>query len=278
MAITIKPKTKETLTTAVIGLGSMGLPMAGHMITHGFNVRGFDLNEEAISKAMEMGVQPSSSIGDIGRETDVVIIMVQTDKQVEQIILGEGGLLDTLQEGSVICIASSTSPFTCQELAKRTAEKGIGLVDTPVVLGQEAANNGTLTVFVGGEERWVEKAIPVLSSFGKNVIHIGDVGAGQLAKTINNMLLWTCMTANFEVLSLAKNYGVDTNRLIEALMHSSGANWSLSRWGKSTGKWAEKDMDVAMDLAQTLKTPIPLAGLVDQLVKGINQEKMRSLL
>ena len=92
-------------------------------------------------------------------------------------------------------------------------------------------------------------------------------GTGQIAKTINNMLLWACMAANFESLTLAKKLGADIPRLIEALGHGSGANWSLSRWGKSTGKWAEKDMDVALDLAQQAKVPMPLAGLVDQLMK-----------
>jgi 3-hydroxyisobutyrate dehydrogenase-like beta-hydroxyacid dehydrogenase len=84
--------------------------------------------------------------------------------------------------------------------------------------------------------------------------------------------------ANFECLTLAKKLGVDVSKLIEALGHGSGANWSLSRWGKSTGKWAEKDMDVALELAQDAKTPMPLAGLVDQLVKHLNQERMKALL
>jgi 3-hydroxyisobutyrate dehydrogenase-like beta-hydroxyacid dehydrogenase len=92
------------------------------------------------------------------------------------------------------------------------------------------------------------------------------------------MLLWACMVANYEVLNFAKTMGADVPKLIAALAHSSGANWSLARWGKSTGKWAEKDMDVALDLAQTAKMPMPLAGLVDQLVKHLNQERMKALM
>ena len=101
---------------------------------------------------------------------------------------------------------------------------------------------------------------------------------GQLTKTANNMLLWACMAANYEVLSFAKKMGADVPKLIAALEHSSGANWSLARWGKSTGKWAEKDMDVALELAQDAKVPVPLAALVDQLMKGMNQQKMKALL
>lgn len=265
------------MKTAVIGLGSMGLPMAKHMVNKGFQVYGYDINQEALEQAALAGVEIIQSLPEIGKRAEVVVIMVQTDQQVVD-IFKSSGLLDTLAKDSVICVASSISPFTCRELEQLAAEKGIGLLDTPVVLGQEAANNGTLTVLVGGEEQWLRKAEPVLLAFGEKVFHIGSSGAGQVAKTANNLLLWTCMVGNFEVLTLSKNLDVDPHRLIEALMHSSGANWSLSRWGKSTGKWSEKDMDVAIDLAQQVKTPVPLFGLVDQLVKGINQEKMKSLL
>ena len=92
------------------------------------------------------------------------------------------------------------------------------------------------------------------------------------------MLLWACMTANYEVLSMMKRMGADIPKLIAALQHSSGANWSLEKWGRSTGKWAEKDMDVALDLAQQVKVAVPLSALVDQLMKGMNQEKMKALL
>jgi 3-hydroxyisobutyrate dehydrogenase len=186
-------------------------------------------------------------------------------------------LLDRLAAGSVICIASSVEPELCRRMAALAQKRGIGVLDTPVVLGQEAADNGKLVIYTGGEEQWVERAKPALESFGR-VLHLGPVGSGQIAKTINNMLLWACMAANYESLTLAKNLGVDVSRLIPALMEGSGANWSMSRWGKGTGKWAEKDMDVALDMAQQAKTPMPLAGLVDQLVKTINQEKMKALL
>ncbi|WP_052475823.1 NAD(P)-dependent oxidoreductase [Cohnella kolymensis] len=259
-------------SVVVIGLGAMGLPMAGHLVNGGLKVWGYDVNPEALSKAADLGVYGCTSLQEIAGQVDGVLIMVQSDQQVDNIIR-HSGLVQAMKPESVICVASSTSPYTCRELAEFTDAHGIGLLDTPVVLGQEACNNGTLTVFVGGEERWLEKAMPMLTAFGKHVIHVGDVGAGQIAKTANNMLLWACMTANFEVLTLAKSLGMDVQRLVDALAYSSGANWSLSRWGKSTGKWSEKDMDVALDLAQQVKTPVPLSGLVDQLVKNINQEK-----
>jgi 3-hydroxyisobutyrate dehydrogenase-like beta-hydroxyacid dehydrogenase len=265
------------LRVGVIGLGAMGLQMARHLVAKGFVVAGTDTNEDAMRRAEKHGVRLCSSAAEVGAHADVVVLMVATDDQVND-VMQASGLLDRLPSGAVVCIASSVSPETCRDLATLAAARDIGVIDTPVVLGQEAANNGTLTIYAGGEERWVTRASPALEAFGRKIIHVGAIGNGQIAKTMNNILLWACMCANFEVLTLAKALGADVPKLVEALSHGSGANWSLSRWGSSTGKWAEKDMDVALDIAQCTKVPMPLAGLVDQLVKSINQEKMKALL
>jgi 3-hydroxyisobutyrate dehydrogenase-like beta-hydroxyacid dehydrogenase len=266
-----------TRRAGVIGLGAMGLQMARHMAAKGLDVAGYDIDVDAMGRATDLGVKTCLSCAQVGDHAEVVIVMVATDRQVEEVI-AQSGLLDRLDRGSVICIASSCAPETCRRMEEVAAARGIGVLDCPVVLGQEAANNGTVTCYAGGEERWLERARPVLAAFSAQVLHLGPVGTGQIAKTVNNMLLWACMAANFESLALAKRLGADIPRLIAALGHGSGANWSLSRWGKSTGKWAEKDMDVALELAQHAKVPLPLAGLVDQLMKGINQDKMKALL
>jgi 3-hydroxyisobutyrate dehydrogenase-like beta-hydroxyacid dehydrogenase len=269
-------KQAEVTRTGMIGLGAMGFQMARHMKNKGLKISGYDILGEAMQRAGREGIETRASVEDVARDSAVVVVMVQTDAQVEHVF--RGGLLDALQPGSVVCIASSVSPDTCRRMEELAKPKGIGILDTPVVLGQEAANEGTLTVLAGGEEKWLDRARPVLSSFSARIQHVGPLGQGQVAKTINNMLLWACMCANLEALTLAKRLGADLPRLIEALAHSSGANWSLSRWGKSTGKWAEKDMDVALELAQQAKAPVPLAGLVDQLMKTVNQERMKALL
>ena len=261
--------------TGVIGLGAMGLQMARHMANKGFSVSGYDIDAAASERARGHGIKPRGSADEVAREADVIVIMVATEQQVDEVA---SSLIAALSTGAVICIASSVSPDLCRRLADQAAAKGIGLLDTPVVLGQEAADNGTLTVYVGGEEKWLARAKPALQAFGRQIMHLGDVGTGQIAKTVNNMLLWACMSANFEALTLAKTLGADIPRLVTALGQGSGANWSLSRWGKSTGKWAAKDMDVALELAQAARVATPLAGLVDQLMKSINQEKMRALL
>jgi 3-hydroxyisobutyrate dehydrogenase-like beta-hydroxyacid dehydrogenase len=261
--------------TGMIGLGAMGLQMARHMAKKGFEVSGFDISSEVVNKAKANGIATLGSSAEVGQRSEVVMIMVATGEQVEEVITGS--LLGKLAPGSVICIASSVSPELCQRMDKLAAEKGCGVLDTPVVLGQEAADNGELVIYTGGDEKWLQRAKPALESFGR-VMHLGGIGTGQIAKTINNLLLWSCMCANYEALTFAKKIGADVPKLIAALGEGSGANWSLSRWGKSTGKWAEKDMDVALEMAQDAKMPMPLGGLVDQLVKSINQEKMKALL
>jgi len=263
--------------TGMIGLGAMGLQFARHIQLKGFDVAGYDINADAVRRAANDGIRHRGSIAEIGRHAEVVVVMVVTDEQVDDVVECSG-LLDALAPGAVICIASSVAPDTCRRLAALAAAKQIGVLDTPVVLGQEAADNGTCTVYVGGDERWLQRARPVLEAFGRDVLHVGEVGTGQITKMINNMLLWATMVANFESLTLAKSMGMDIPKLVAALNKGSGANWSLSRWGKSTGKWAEKDMDHALELAQTAKVAMPLSGLVDQLVKGINQERMKALL
>lgn len=264
-------------TAGVIGLGAMGHQFARHLLAKGFDVTGYDVAPACNEKAAGIGARIAATAAAVGQASDVVIIMVATDDQVDGVI-GREGLLAAMKPGSVICVASSTSPETARRLEALCQEKGVGLLDTPVVLGQEAANNGTCTCFVGGDPAALDKARPVLSAFSANVMHLGGSGSGQIAKMINNLLLWSCITANFEALTFARKLGADVPKLIEALKYSSGANWSLARWGKSTGKWDEKDMDVALELAQDIKLPMPLAAHVDQLMKSIDQEKMKALL
>jgi 3-hydroxyisobutyrate dehydrogenase-like beta-hydroxyacid dehydrogenase len=263
--------------TGIVGLGAMGYQMARHMVNKGFDVAGYDLLPEAMARAKAAGVKTMGGIADVGESAEVVIVMVATDKQVEDVIV-HSGLLDRLKKGSVVCVSASTSPETSREMEAVCNKRGIGHLDTPVVLGQEAADNGTLTVFCGGKADAFEKAKPALSAFGAKVMHVGPAGMGQLTKTANNMLLWACMAANYEVLSFAKKMGADIPKLVDALQFSSGANWSLERWGRSTAKWVEKDMDVALELAQDARAPVPLSALVDQLMKGMNQAKMQALL
>jgi 3-hydroxyisobutyrate dehydrogenase len=144
-----------------VGLGAMGLQMARHMVAKGFDVAGYDIDVDAMRRASELGVKTCLSPAQVGEHAEVVVVMVATDRQVEEVI-AQSGLLDRLNRGSVICIASSCAPETCRRMEEVAAARGIGVLDCPVVLGQEAANNGAVTCYVGGEERWLDRARPLL--------------------------------------------------------------------------------------------------------------------
>ena len=253
----------------MIGLGAMGLQFARHMLRKGFDVAGYDINADAVRRAENDGIKHRSSPAEIGKHAEVVVVMVATDEQVESVVEGSG-LLDALAPGSVICIAAQSrrKPAGASPRSPRQRTSACSIrrwcsarkpPTTAPARSMSAAKSTGLSARARSANVWPRR------------LHLGDVGSGQIAKMINNMLLWTTMVANFESLTLAKQLGMDIPKLAAALGHGSGANWSLSRWGKSTGKWAEKDMDTALELAQAAKVPMPLGGLVDQLVKGINQ-------
>src|SRR3954452_23827715 len=157
-------ETRTVRRTGVICLGATGVQMARHMVSKGFDVTGYDIDLDAMRRAIEQGATTCLSAAQVGDHADVVIVMVASDQQVEEVV-AQSGLLDRLQTGSVICIASSCAPETCRRMEDIAAPHGIGVLDCPVVLGQEAANNGTVTCYVGGEERWLARARPVAGGF-----------------------------------------------------------------------------------------------------------------
>src|ERR1700757_3951848 len=134
---------------AMIGLGAMGLQMAWHMVKKGFEVAGYDISPDAANRAKSHGVRICGSTVEAGKEAEVVFVMVANDEQIHDVV-ERSGLLDVLPRGSVIAIASSCSPQTCRELAKLAVPKSIGVIDVPLVLGQEAMDNGQVVAYVGG--------------------------------------------------------------------------------------------------------------------------------
>jgi 3-hydroxyisobutyrate dehydrogenase len=142
----------------------------------------------------------------------------------------------------------------------------------------QGAIHGTLGSLVGGELVHVERARPVLASYSRFVEHVGGIGAGQLAKTCNNMLHWAACVANFEVLLLAKRYGVDAQRMREILLRCPGKNTTLERWDTTKFTWQEKDMDLSLEMAQDAGLSLPLFGQIDQLIKRMGAADVKALL
>jgi 3-hydroxyisobutyrate dehydrogenase len=165
-----------------------------------------------------------------------------------------------------------------RELGGKAAENGFGFVDAPVVFGLEGARQGTLVSVCGGSAEDIERVGPVLMAYSRAVHHVGPVGAGQLAKTCNNMMHWAACVANYEMLLIAKRYGVDAQKMREILLDCPARNGTLEHWDTTRFTWHEKDMDVALDLAQAGGVPLPLFGQVDQLVKRLGPDQVKALL
>jgi 3-hydroxyisobutyrate dehydrogenase-like beta-hydroxyacid dehydrogenase len=244
----------------VIGLGRMGLSMARHLLSAKYSVRGFDTSSEAVQAAQSAGIVIMESAARIAAQSDAVILLVGFDSQVEQVLFGEDGIVAGARPGTILMIASTVAPSYMKDLANRVADLGLIAIDIPVARGEAAARSGELLVFAGGDQDAVEHCRPLMETFSDRIVYLGAAGAGQTAKAINNMLLWTCLAANVEGLDLGEALGVDRETLREALCHSSGANWALeSRADERPALWAEKDMDLLLGEAANAGITVPIS-------------------
>jgi 3-hydroxyisobutyrate dehydrogenase-like beta-hydroxyacid dehydrogenase len=263
------------MKVGMIGVGEMGVLMAGHIAAKGHEVYANDIVPSRIQDAVGRGAKAANKISDLAPIADVFIVMVRTDEQVTQVTRE---ILTAAKPGSVIAVSGTHHPETMKALAVTAAEKKVGFIDCPVVYGMDGARDGKLLSLCGGSEEHVEKARPVLICYSRDVLRVGPLGAGQIAKTCNNLLHWIHSVANYEALLLAKRYGIDTQRMREVLLKSPGTNGTLARWDETKFTWQEKDMDVVMDLAQAGGIVLPLSGQVDQLIKLFHANDVHNLL
>lgn len=210
-----------------IGLGNMGGPMAANLVKGGHQVQVFDLAETALLAAEEAGCTRAASATEAAQGADFVISMLPADKHVESVYLGDNGLINVLGENALAIDCSTISAATARNVGLALQAKNIPFIDAPVSGGVGGAKAGTLTFICGGEEASVERARDVLQHMGKNIFRAGDVGAGQVAKICNNMLLSVLMVGTSEALQLGIAHGLDAKVLSEIMSKSSGSNWTL---------------------------------------------------
>lgn len=263
------------MKVSMVGVGDMGIDVAGHVIRAGYEVSGFDVSEERVRMARERDIPMADTIKEAVGEADVHLVMVATDAQSASVT---GDILRHGKAGSVIVILATNGPKTMVELAKDAGSAGFGFVDAPVCYGRQGAREGTLASVCGGSDADMAKVTPVIDTYSRKVHHVGPVGAGQVAKACNNMLHWAHCIANYEVLALAKRYGLDAQRMRETLLECPGRNGTLENWDNTRFTWHEKDMDLALDLAQEGDLPLPLFGHVDQLIKYFHKDQVAELL
>ncbi len=259
-----------------VGCGEMGEPMAGHVLkSKTFEVWIYDIRPAATKAIAKKGARIAKSLDELGRTCDLFIVMVGYDHQVKQVV---SDLAKVGKKGAVIVITATSHPDMVIECAAIAETRGMGVIDAPVCFGLEGARNGTLASLVGGARKDVEKARPVLACYSRAVHHLGELGAGEIGKTLNNMLHWAHCIANYEAILLGKVYGLDGQKLRETLVQCPATNGTLARWDGTRFTWQEKDMDIALDLAQKRKLPLPFFGQVDQMIKWFHADDVSALL
>ncbi|HCH57718.1 MAG TPA: NAD(P)-dependent oxidoreductase, partial [Rhodospirillaceae bacterium] len=243
----------------IIGPGRMGLAMLKHLKRHGFDVSVYDVNDGQLAKAVEAGGIETNSPREVGENSDYVIVGVGFEPEVYACLTGDDGALASMAPGSAIAVCSTASVSGVQELARLCEDRGIGFLDAPIARGRWAADEGTLLALVGGTAEVVERSRPVFGTFCSNIEHMGDVGHGQVAKMMNNYLLWVNGCALIEAGRLAESTGIDLPKLRNALMMSSGDSAALRDWDRMTFTWALKDMQMMEKLMDRENRAFPLA-------------------
>ena len=269
---------KNTLRVGFIGLGRMGRPMARHVAGAGFPVLAFDAHAEAMQGIEEAGIKPAASLSQIAVNTDFIIVIVPTDEDVMSICCGGGGLIAGAEPGTIIAVASSVRPETVRAVHDEASGRHIGVLDMPLTKGVRGAEAGDMTLLVGGTEDDLEKARPVMECFSTAIHFLGPVGTAQVAKTVNNLLLWANLVSVFESLEYGGRLGVNPNRLRAALLDCSADSWVLRELDLIEPTWPVKDMENALRMAKESGLDLPLAERVAELVAAVDRPAMDRLL
>lgn len=257
----------------VIGIGRMGMAMVKHLIKGGYAVTVVDISADNVARALEMGAVSAASPAALGKQVDFVILGVGYDDEVNQVVLGQDGLLDSLAEGSIIAVSSTVAPDTVKALSQRACAKGIAILDAPICRGRWFADEGKLLALFGGDSDVVERGRAVYGTFCSDIVHLGEVGHGQVAKAINNMLLWVNSIGLIEAGRVAESTGIDLVKLREALMMSSAKSQALEDWEQTTFTWALKDMQIVSKMTDQAGLSLPITGAVKELVKEARRIK-----
>jgi 3-hydroxyisobutyrate dehydrogenase len=262
------------MRVSVIGLGTMGAPMARHLLAAGHDVTVHNRTREREQPLAELGASRAATPAEAAAQAEVLLTCVSDTPDLLAVLFGESGASTALRPGAVVVDCSTVSPGVTAEVAQRLAEQGVGMVDAPVSGGSEGAERGTLTIFVGGEERHVATARPVLEAVGSRITHLGAAGSGQLAKAVNQVMIAGTYATVGEGIALAEAAGLPLEPLVEALGQGAAASWVLeNRAGNMiSGSYPlgfkvglhRKDLRIALEEAERLGVDLRVSRVVEQ--------------
>jgi len=262
-----------------IGLGIMGKPMARNLLKAGSSLTVYSRGRSTVEALMADGATGAGSPYEVAAQSDVVITIVTDTPDVQQVILGDNGALSGMKAGGVLIDMSTISPTVTREIAAIVKTKGVHFLDAPVSGGEGGAIAGTLSIMVGGEAEVFASCLPVFQAMGKNIIHVGGTGAGQLTKLCNQIAVAVTNLAMSEALVFAAKAGVDLEKMHQAISGGAAGSWQLSNLAPrifqrdfAPGfmvKLQQKDLRLVLQEADRLQLALPATSLVHSLFNAL---------
>jgi len=260
---------------AFIGLGVMGYPMAGHLVKQGHQVTVYNRTaSRADTWVSEFGGKSCSTPAAAAQDQQLVFICVGNDEDLRQVTLGDTGVLKGMVAGTILIDHTTASADIAREIAQHAARQEVAFLDAPVSGGQAGAQNGVLTVMVGGDEAVFAKAKPVIDAYASCIKLMGDVGAGQLTKMVNQICIAGVVQGLAEGLHFARSAGLDGEKVIEVISKGAAQSWQMENRYKTMWQgeynlgfavdWMRKDLNIALNEARKNGSHLPLTALVDQ--------------
>jgi len=270
----------EAGKVAFIGLGVMGYPMAGHLKSKGWDVTVYNRTAAKVETWLaEHGGTARPSPADAAAEADIVFTCVGNDDDLRAVVLGETGAFAGMRDGTILVDHTTTSAIVARECEAAAKTRGVGFLDAPVSGGQAGAENGVLTIMVGGAEASFERARPAMEAFGRTIMLMGPSGAGQLTKMVNQICIAGIVQGLSEALNFAVRAGLDAERAVEVISGGAAQSWQMENRAATmlAGKydygfavdWMRKDLGICLDAAEENGARLPVTALVDQFYKHV---------
>jgi 2-hydroxy-3-oxopropionate reductase len=258
-----------------IGLGIMGRPMAGHLVDAGYTVTVWNRTREKAAALVERGAAAAESPREVASRSDITISMVADTPDVLEVILGPNGVIHGARPASVVVDMSTISPVATREIARKLAERGVEMLDAPVSGGEKGAVEATLSIMVGGKPEVFERVLPVFQKLGRQIVHLGEIGAGQVTKACNQLVLSLTLLGVAEALTMARKAGVDPAKVRAALLGGFAQSRVLELHGQRMldrnfepgfrTRLYHKDMGIVMETGRSVGMPLLGGALAAQL-------------
>lgn len=265
-----------------IGLGIMGRPMARNLTKAGYALTVWNRSRPGIDALVAEGAQEAASPREVAQRSDVVITILGDSPDTERVALGDDGIIAGAREGLVHIDMSTISPAVTRSIAERYAAAGVEMLDAPVSGGEQGAIDGTLSIMAGGKREVFDRCRPLFEAMGKTIVYCGPIGSGQVVKLCNQVVVGLNNLAMSEALILAAKAGVDPETMIEAVRAGAGSSWALHNLAPKVlagdfkpgfKVWQQqKDLRLALELADQGHTPLPGTALVRQLFAALEAE------